>query len=36
MRIASELENKTRSFHHFARKAYEARLQGASLEVLLH
>ena len=35
VQIASGL-NKTRLFHHFARKACEARLQEASLKVSLH
>ena len=36
MRIVSGLDNKMRSFHHFARKACEERLQGVSLQALLN
>ena len=36
MRIGSGLKSKTRLCRHFARNACEARLQGASLEALLH
>ena len=36
MRIGSGLKSKTRLCRHFARNAFEARLQGASLEASLH